>query len=805
MKRLLLYTALILTTLAAHAQHERRSYYTDDQLTPREHLVDFTHLRLEIDIDPKKGMVEGSVQHDFTVLQQTIDTLWLDAVDINIKNVKLNGKAVKFSSTKNGLIVRFEQPLQWETKHQLDIEYSAFPKKGMYFIGWNDPEGKSRKQVWTQGQGIDNRHWIPMYDTPNDKVSTELFVTFLQGYKVLSNGQKMSEKNNKNGTTTWHYVMKKPHATYLIMLGIGEYEIKTTRSKSGVPMSLWYYPDWEDRVEATYKHSEAIMDFMEEKTGFPYPWVSYAQIPVQDFMYGAMENTTATIFGDFYGTDEKGFYDRNYVRVNAHELAHQWFGNLVTARSSAHHWLQESFATHYDLWFQRIAFGEDHYNWERRKAQNMAIMASKDDQRPIAHSAAGTIRHYPKGAHVLQMLKYVVGEAAFNKTIHHYLNKHQYQNVDSEDLLVAFHETLGLSLDWFWEEWIYRGGEPEYEVTFNEIAKNGERYGVFNVTQVHMQSDFVGLFDMPIVFEIHYEDGSKTTERLRIHEQHHQIELPLEKGKKVSFPLFDPNNEIMKSVRFEKTVKQWLAQADGAENMLDRYDAIEALSSTSIEEKRNTLKKVFNEASFYVEKEAILKQLLYDPQSYELVKSAAQSEDPQLRSSLVKITGVIPAPLVATYEQLLDDPSYEVVEHSLRKLCFLFPEKRNAYLERTKDVVGVHSKNVRIQWLEIAAQENETSEHINELVSYTAPAHEFRTRILAAEALQRLNYFDTPFMENCIEALFSFNSRLRGPMLKVMQHYYEQQAFKKTIYDYVNDPSVFDTTQRRKLSSFTSF
>jgi aminopeptidase N len=804
-KVLVFFSALLFLLTQTIAQSEKRIYYADEELTPREHLVDFTHLRLEVEFEPVSGKVEGTVTHSFTVLREKIDSLFLDAVDIQVKGILLNGKTVPYSSTSTGIVVRFDVPLSWESKHQLKIDYHAYPKKGIYFIGWNDPAGASRKQIWTQGQGIDNRHWIPMYDSPNDKVITELVVTFQQGYEVLSNGRKMSEKNNKDGSTTWHYLLKKPHPTYLIMLGIGDYNIKTVESKSGVPLHLWYYPDWESRVASTYLHSAKIMDYMEEETGFPYPWGSYSQIPVQDFMYGAMENTSATIFGDFYFTDEAGFYDRNYVRVNAHELAHQWFGNLVTARSSAHHWLQESFATHYDLSFQGVAFGVDHFNWERRKAQNQAIAESKKDFKPLAHSGAGTVRHYPKGAHVLQMLKYVVGKPSFNKAIHYYLNKHQFQNVDSKDLLVAFHESLGLSLDWFWEEWIYKGGEPAYNVEFKEETVQGKRIGRFDVTQTHEQNEFVGLFDMPMVFEVHYQDGNVTSQRIRIHEQHQTVLLPLEKGKKIDFVLFDPNNEVMKSVQFDKPQSMLFAQAEHAKSILDRYDAVVELADVPVDDKRALLHQLFQQESFFAVKEAILQQLLYDVKSQDLVKKAVADPDPLVRTALINLSGFIPQVLLSDYEQLLLDSSYVVVEQSLHKLCFLFPNNTEKYLEMTKDLHGIHSKNVRIKWLEIAYQTQPSTPIITELVELTSPSHEFRTRVAAAEALQRLNHFDREVLENCIQALFSFNSRLRGPINTVLLHFYEQDAHKKTIYDYVSDTALFDATERQRLRRFMHF
>ena len=209
------------------------------------------------------------------------------------------------------------------------------------------PTGRSRKQIWTQGQGVDNRHWIPCYDEQNDKLTTETIITFNSDYRVLSNGVLSNEHRNADGTTTWHYAMSHPHSVYLVMLAIGKYSVEERQSRRGVPVKLWYYPEYPDRVEPTYRYSTEAVDFLERETGIPYPWESYAQIPVQDFLYGGMENTTATVFADFFLVDRRAFLDRNYIGVNVHELTHQWFGDYITGRSGRQSWLQESFATFY--------------------------------------------------------------------------------------------------------------------------------------------------------------------------------------------------------------------------------------------------------------------------------------------------------------------------------------------------------------------------------------------------------------------------------------------------------------------------
>jgi aminopeptidase N len=776
---------LLFSVFYSTAQVATRTYIADKALTPREHSVDMQHLKLEVAFEPQKGLVKGKVTHTFLVLQHEVDSIFLDAPGITFKDVKLDGVITKYKTDNNGITIYPGSTLHWEQTHDLVMEYEATPRKGIYFTGWNDPNNLSRKQIWTQGQGTDNRHWIPCYDEQNDKLTTEVIVTFDKEYKVLSNGTKLKEKDNGNGTRTWHYKMQKPHTTYLMMLGIGKYEIEERKSATGVPIHLWYYPEYKSRVEPTYRYSVEMFDFFEKEIGVPYGWESYSQIPVQDFMYGAMENTTATLFGDFFLVDERSYLDRNYVAVNAHELAHQWFGDLVTARSAAHHWLQESFATHYNLTYEREVFGQDHFDWARREAVNKALDAARHDKKPVAHSEAGSVRHYPKGSVVLQMLKYVTSREAFNRSVKHYLEKHKYQNVDSEDLLVAFHETLGKSLDWFWEEWIYKGGEPHYVVTYREETENGKQQTVFSVSQEHELSDVVGLFKMPIAFEVHYTDGTKSSKTAWIENQHHEVKVENILGKKVSFVLFDPNSEVMKSFEFKKSLEMLKAQALKAPNMIDRYDAVLALRNTDLELKQDLLMNVFNNEKFHGIKSEVVYQLVNekDSKSLELITKVLNDKDAQVRKAVITHVKNIPAELLTEYEKLLADASYETITLALEKLCIQYPEKTAAYLEKTKGVEGTRGRNVIVKWLEFSSKTDKAA--LDKLVAFTSGSYEFMTRQNAFASLKKSDYFNQAALENMLDAAFSSNNRLASPAIETLKYFYAQNEYRKMIDDYL--------------------
>ena len=774
--------------LPVAAQHNNVTQLYDPGTTMRDHPLDFTHMRLAVEFVPEKGLVKGNITHHFSPLRDCVDSFFLDGPGIQIKSATLNGKTVKYTTTAEGINFFPEKPLHRGESDSLNIEYEAYPRRGIYFIGWNDPNNLSRKQIWTQGQGTDNRNWFPCYDTPNDKLITELIVKFNKDYKVLSNGVKVSEKEQKDGTILWHYKMSHPHASYLVMLGIGKYDIRETKSASGVPLRQWYYPEWKDRYDYTYKYDEKIFNFLESEIGVPYGWESYSQIPVQDFMYGAMENTTATLFGDFFQVDARSYNDRNYVAVNAHELAHQWFGDMVTARSPSSHWLQESFATHYNITAERECFGQDHFDWTRRQAYLSAINTT--DKKSISHSQTPTSLIYQKGSVVLEMLKYVTGREGFNKSVKRYLLAHKYENVDGDDLMNAFQDELGMPLEWFWDEWVYRGGEPDYKVSYDDLTSGKDRYTQFIVTQAQPINEVTGLFKMPIVFEVHYTDGSVDKKTEWIEKETHIVKVPNTRAAKIAYVLFDPNCQVLKTVTFIKPFEMLKAQALHAPNMLDRYDAVWAMKEVAPDKKREVLKQVYETCSFHAVKTEIATQLMGDKGSEDIVRTALHDKDVLVRKGVMASTKTIEPSLMADYEPLLKDSSYQTIATALEKLCATFPANTARYLADTKGIEGTNGRNVLVKWLEISAGENGDASQINQLVAFTSDSYEFITRTNAMAALRRLNYFDVKLLANCAAACLSSNGRLAGPATETVKYFYAQDKYKKQIADYIAKADV---------------
>ncbi|MEZ5013915.1 MAG: M1 family metallopeptidase [Chitinophagales bacterium] len=784
MHKYLFAVSLLMICAASYAQKEEICYVADAESVIREHNMDFHTMDLQVRFAPEDGAVFGHVTYTLSPLAVQADSVFLDGPGILIEKIQLNGSATRFHTDSAGITIYFDPPLIREQEYTLDIDYSAYPKKGIYFNGWHVANTDSetdptviRKQIWTQGQGTDNRFWIPCYDTPNDKLMTSTHITFDAQYTVVSNGKLINKTTNTDNTITWDYSMLHPMATYLIMIAIGKYDTLQFRSKNGITTTQYYYPGTHDYAMNTYSYTAEVMDFLETETGFAYPWETYANVPVQEFLYGAMENTTATIYSDYFYQDANTRTDKDYYPINAHELTHQWFGDYVTAWSNSHQWLQESFATYYAKLFRKYLEGDDVYAWMRRDEMLAAFDLEDKNNYPMAHAKAGSQRIYQKGSYVLDMMRYVLGDAAFRLVINDYLHAHPYGNVESHDLEMQCMRSLGVNMHWFFEEWVYHAGYPVYQVS----------YTIDDALAVHMhilQTQQGDAFDMPVHLQVHYENGMFSDTLVRIAMDTFDIVLKNTIGDKVAFVLFDPGTMVFSRVHFDKSYRELRYQAFNAPMLMDRYDAIEAMTNTAIESKRDDLIALYYKESFFGIRAEIISQLAAetDKKSIALLKAALLDSDPRVRRAVLANIQAIPKPLQKDLEAMLDDPNYVNAELALYRLTQLQPDKKDVYLQRTERKKGANN-NIRITWLVLACQDH-PEKYINELTSFSSAGYEFRTRIAAMSGLQNLNYCDAQVAANLLDAACSTNNRLASPARNALIQFRKEPKFKKIIDDY---------------------
>ncbi|SFF39771.1 M1 family metallopeptidase [Flavobacterium xueshanense] len=408
--------------------------------------VDFKSVLGKIAVNPIEKTVSGTIDYDFEVLK-SIDTIKIDAQNIEFSDMKLNGKTINYINTQKQLQIIF--PFK-KGKNNLTFQYLAKPKQTMYFVG---SEANYNVQIWTQGQGKYTSHWFPSFDDVNEKVVFNLNISYNKEYQVISNGT-LKFKSGLDGLSVWQYQMQKPMSSYVLMLAIGKFEKNVQKSKSRIPLEMYLEPKDVTKFEPTYRDSKKMFDFLEKEIGVKYPWEIYKQAPVRDFLYAGMENTSATLFNTRYVVDSTGFEDRSYTNVNAHELAHQWFGNLITAESSKHHWLQEGFATYYALLAEKEIYGEDYFYSKLHESAQQLKYASRTDTIPVLNAKASSLAFYQKGAWALFVLHEEIGDKAFKKAIKNYLKKHAFQSVNTQDFFAEIKKVSSYDLDNFSKVWL---------------------------------------------------------------------------------------------------------------------------------------------------------------------------------------------------------------------------------------------------------------------------------------------------------------------------------------------------------------
>jgi aminopeptidase N len=774
---------LMIFTLSAFAQEKTTTYLYDPGAVSQEKIIDITHLKAELTINPYDTLVDGRIAFIFLPLRDQTDSVIFYAPDIIFSSVEIPGIEISYKKIGDNLVVQnlSKGMLIKDNKYEIRMDYSSRPLYDLFFIGWNDPAQRQNRQIWAHRPF----HWLPYY---GDRLTTDVSITFDGKFKVMTNGVRESVKENSDGTKTWQYKMFKEHPFFSTCLVIGDYKFLEMKTSEGLPLELWYYSWQDDHAEPTYRYTPQMFDFFNEEFGLEYPYELYREAPVEDYLYGAMETTTSTVFGDYLAVDERGFDGRNYVNVNAHELAHQWFGNCLSHQKNCDVWLTESFATYYAKIFEKEVFGEDYYQWVRLQEFDEALEASKKDQFPVGHSRGGRARWYPKGSLALDMLRDVLGNDGFKASISHYTHHHAFSEVETSELISSIYQVTGQPVEWFFEQWVKRGGEPRYDVGFR-IGRciDGKMQTVISVIQAHSRNELTGCFRMPVTFEVYYADGSSDRKTQWIEEEFTEVVIDNPGEKAVSFVLFDPGRKILKTVSFPKTFGELSSQVLQAPHMIDRYDALVAMRDYTLEQKETVLLDAWNKESFHLTRVEILKQLFTESGKYEnIFKEAINDPDPLVRRAALENAGMVPESLKSEVEKLLADISYINVEKALDLLCRSFPHDVTRYMEITKNEKGWRGINIRMKWLEIAIQAGRL-EFLAEITEYAGPTFEFETRINAFILLKKLNYLDDKSAYYLVDGYLYWNYKVSNAAKDALIYFYQQSKHKSMIDGIIQD------------------
>lgn len=763
-----------------------------DTTAPRELIIDQKKLDVSLTFEPEKGLVKGLATIVFEPLTNEVDSIWLDGVKLNYEAVLYDGATPTYNVYEKGIAIFPDTVPQLRTHHEIEIRYAATPTRGIFFMGWEDKTNTAPKQIWTQGQGIDHRHWIPHVDAQNDKLITSLTVSFDTAYQVISNGILKNYMSVEN-IGHWHYTMDKPHSSYLIMLAVGRYADFKEQSHSGIELTNYYYPNWAERNPYTYFQSTSVFDFLEAEIGVPFPWQNYKQVPVMNFQHGAMENTGATIFGDFFCVDSISFNDRNYVGVNAHELAHQWFGNLVTATHSTHHWLHEGFATYYAWLVEKEVFGDDRFAVLRKESLERVITVEAQNNFPLAHTQAGSERFYDKGAWVLYMLRNEVGDTAWRAAIKSYLTKYQFELAQSDFLKEEMELASGKDLDWFFEQWVYQTGIPD--LRFEVSEKNSQINIVVSQNLIGGQPPF----KLRIPLHIVTSNGGRD-EVLLVEGQAANFSFTLEKREKLLAIIPDKDFELPATWALEMDAELNLAAAGSSFHWFFAAEALQREPELFAELAQKMLyASLLNRIAFA---EVLAKHLtLGKPVQKSELNFLAQETNMEVMKAFLRNTNLLQNELEPLVLQWLSLPSYDLVEQALIRLCVSNKTNAKKYLDATDVIMGTSGHNVRITWLLLYGA-FVSSDRISEITDYMSPAYDFLTRMNAFAVASQLDYCNYKVADHAFSTLFQYNRKLRGAGRDFIKNMSQKAEHKKSFQLWVNrnrnllSPDALETIKR---------
>lgn len=562
---------------------------------------DLIKITLDMRIDVDDEAFAGTVVNRIRPLHPGVERLVFDCVNLEIKQVTLGDVTLEFDvyerEPRKGIEVLLDRAYGPESELDISITYAGSqPEKGLYFIRPDEKNPDKPWQVWTQGEDMDNRYWIPTYDYPNDRAQTEFKFTVRDPLNVVSNGHLVNVKSHvdEQGVSwrTFHWKMDQPYVTYLMAIGAGDWEhyydeIRLTGRKD--PLRLDYYVNagvGEATARRSYSETPEMMRFFSDKIGVPYMWDKYAQVTVTDFVVGGMENVSVTLNTDRTLHDERAALDRSSRDLVAHELAHQWWGDYLTSRSWSHLWLNEGFATYFEALYNRHIEGDDAFRFDMSRNQ-INGMGDNARARPIVESFVdpdSSGHHnaiYTKGSSVLYMLHHLLGDELWWLTINHYANKHAYGLVDTHDFAIAVREASGRNFDWFFQQWVYLAGYPEFEVDADWDA--GSKLLTLSVDQVQTVGGLVPLFRTPVDVAVHTKRGVERFELL-VEDQQHVFTLPV--SDRPQNVRFDADSVLVKQLTFEKPEAWWAFQLEHDPTAIGRYLALEHVAEKKLNSKR---------------------------------------------------------------------------------------------------------------------------------------------------------------------------------------------------------------------------
>ena len=550
-----------------------------DEPYARNRDYDLQHSRIALRFDLEQKEVIGDVTHTLAILRDGTSKVAFDSVGLIIQSVTVNKAPAKFESTASKLIVPLPATAHSGEKFDVDIRYEGKPAKGLYFILPDKDYPNRPKQIWSQGESEDTRYYLPTYDYPNDRLTTETILTVPASWITVANGKLINIANAGDDMKIWTWRESLPSSTYLITVVAGEFD-EVKQAWHGLPVTYYAPKGRGDRLLPNYERTPEMMEVFSKKLGVNYPWEKYAQVMVDDFVAGGMENSSATTNTSSSLREKKllAEYPGDEDPLISHELAHQWFGDLVTCNDWGNVWLNEGFATFFEMVWSESHYPKDQADYERWKAVQEWLGQPGLYAKPIVRhdfddSSEFDDNAYGKGGLVLYMLRQQISEDAFYRGLRHYLEVYRGKNVVTADLIKSIEEANHISVQQFFDEWIYGAGAPKFEVGYK--YEEGKHQIALTVKQTQKVDGHVGIFHVPVDVEVTTASGAKL-HSIAVSKAEETFLSPADSAPLMV--LFDKGGRLLKSVEFHKEKKEWLYQLKNASDLADRAEAVQALA-----------------------------------------------------------------------------------------------------------------------------------------------------------------------------------------------------------------------------------
>ena len=626
--------------LAAQRPAGRIGQYTPPVVWPqRARVFDLLHQRIAVSFDLQQHAVRGEVTTRLIVTAAPTDTVRLDASNLTIDGATdALGNALRFTNDTSSVTVHLARRAMRGDTVTFTLRYHGNPERGMYFV-------PRRPTMWTQGEAIETPSWVPTYNAPNDKATWEILVTADTGMSVISNGRLVSVTKTADGRQqVWYWSQEKPASTYLYSIVAARFAVLKD-SWRGIPVEYWTSPDTVDATWRAFGETPAMIETYSRVLGVNFPWAKYDQAIIPDFTYGGMENVSATTQTDLALHDAAAEPEWSGRSLNAHELAHQWFGDLTTTATWAHAWINEGLTTYMESVHEEQSRGREAAQWNWINQQGQAMGADRNQERPLVFGEkAGTDpiqiffsgHVYPKGAQLAHQLRRLVGDSLFWAGMHRFLTDNAYKPVETADYAIAFEKTTGRDLDWFFDQWAYGIGYPKVTVAREwRAATNTLRLTVDQTQQIDATHPF---FRFPATVRVITRD-SVVRREIMITQRSQVFDLPMPAAP-ISFR-FDEGGWLLGTVTTDQTPAELAALARHDLDFTARWWALRALDGSvdpAAVDARHLI--ALNDENPHMRAEAV-RQLRADgsPNSIAIVRAALRDPASMVRSSAIQSLG----------------------------------------------------------------------------------------------------------------------------------------------------------------------